>query len=343
MAWTDSRFDRQIRFVHLGAAGQERLEAARVLIVGCGALGGSLAMQLVRSGVGQVVLADRDVVELSNLPRQVLFSETDLGRPKSQAAQAALQKIGGPSRIEAHDVHVDADVLLELAPRAQVILDGTDNLATRYLINDYCVSRHVPWIYGGVVGSSGLVLPVLPGVGACLRCLFPAPAQVGSLESCQTSGVILPAVQLVSSLQAGACLRLLAGKAGGSEPEAPRLTMVDAWSTEVRSVSARRDPACPCCGMREFPFLDAPTENAAVALCGRNTVQVRPQSKSQTDLARLAERVRAIASAVRVHSGVLEFQVEEFHLRVFPDGRALIEGTEDPARARAVYDRYVGS
>ena len=343
MAWIDSRFDRQVRFAPLGADGQARLEAARVLIVGCGALGGSLALQLVRSGVGQIVLADRDVVELSNLPRQVLFYDTDVGTPKAQAASQTLQRIGGPSRIEAHDVHVDADVLIDLAQGAHLILDGTDNLASRYLINDYCVSRQVPWIYGGVVGSSGLVLAVIPGAGACLRCLFPAPPEAGSLETCQTSGVILPAVQLVASLQAGACLRLLARSGQDRELEPPSLIMVDAWSGELRCVGASRDPACPCCGQRTFPFLDAPTENAAVALCGRNTVQVRPGHKSRTDLVRLAQRVQQFSRSQRAHPGVLEFEVEEFRLRVFPDGRALIEGTEDPARARAVYDRYVGS
>ncbi len=202
-----SRFDRQARYAPIGEAGQARLEAASVLIVGCGALGGSSALNLVRSGIGRVVLVDRDVVELSNLPRQVLFEERHVGRSKVDAALETLTRIGGPSRVETHAVHVDADNLAELAQGCDLLLDGTDNLATRYLVNDYCVERGVPWIYGGVVGAAGLVMPIHPGQSACLRCIFPEPPPPGALPTCDTAGVILPAVAANAAVQFAAALR----------------------------------------------------------------------------------------------------------------------------------------
>jgi adenylyltransferase/sulfurtransferase len=340
----DPRFDRQERFAPLGVEGQRRLEGARVLIVGCGALGGSLAQTLARCGVGTLVLADRDVVELSNLPRQVLFEQRHLGRSKAAAARESLERVGGPTRVEAHALHVDADNVEELVEGCDLVLDGTDNLATRYLVNDLCVERGLPWVYGGVVGASGLVLPVLPGRGACLRCLFPDPAPPGSLPTCDTAGVILPAVAAVAAFQAGAALHLLAADGSARAAFSPHLLDVDAWSGQARRLPAPADPDCPCCGRREFPFLLEPVERSAVSLCGRNTVQVRPQHDGpRADLARLAERVRPQASALSLDEHLLAFTVEDVRFTLFPDGRALIEGTQDVDRARALYDRWIGA
>lgn len=345
MSAGDGRFDRQERFARLGAAGQARLQDSSVLLVGCGALGGSLAQTLVRCGVGRLVLADRDVVELSNLPRQVLFEDDQLGRSKARAAQQTLARIGGPTRVEAQAVHVDAENIEQLAEGCDLLLDGTDNLATRYLINDLCVESSRPWIYGGVVGASGLVLPVLPGRGACLRCLFPDPAPPGSLATCDTAGVILPAVALVAACQSAAALRWLSSDAEGRAAMQPYLLDLDAWSGGLRRMSAPRDPECPCCARREFPFLFEPVERSAVALCGRNTVQVRPQAgaAARADLARLAARVAPSASRLTRDETLLAFEVESLRFTVFPDGRALIEGTEDTDRARAAYDRWIGA
>jgi molybdopterin/thiamine biosynthesis adenylyltransferase len=341
----DGRFDRQERFAHLGREGQARLERSAVLLVGAGALGGSLAQTLVRCGVGRVVLADRDVVELSNLPRQVLFEEAHLGRPKAWAAREALARIGGPTRVEAHAVHVDADNVEELARDVDLLLDGTDNLATRYLINDLCVESGRAWIYGGVVGASGLVMPVVPQRGACLRCLFPQPAPPGALATCDTAGVVLPAVALVAACQSAAALRWLSSDAAGRERFEPYLLDLDAWSGHLRRLPAPRDPDCPCCARREFPFLFEPVERGAVALCGRRTVQVRPRSgaAARADLERLAARVAPAVERLLRDEALLAFDVEGLRFTVFADGRALIEGTEDVDRARAAYDRWVGA
>ena len=341
---TDPRFDRQVRFAPLGAAGQERLQAARVLLVGSGALGGVLAQTLVRAGVGTLVLCDRDVVELSNLPRQVLFEErhAKAQTPKALAAQAALVRIGGPSTVEAHAVHVEATNLADLAQGADLILDGTDNLTTRYLINDHAVKTGTPWVYGGVVSSGGLVLPVLPGKGACLRCVFPDPPPPGSLPTCDSAGVILPAVGAIASLQAGAALRILSGDTDFT----PRMTQLDVWSGALLTLEAPRRADCPACGQRSFEFLDAPAAREPVVFCGRNAVQISPQAsagQARPDFAALAARLAPLADEVQELGVMLRAKVEGATLTLFPDGRALVEGTTEIDRARALYDRYLGS
>ena len=333
------RFDRQVRFAPLGRAGQQRLADARVLLVGTGALGGFSAQLLHRAGVGTLVLADRDVVEESNLPRQVLFEEAHAraASPKALAAAEVLERAGGPTRVEAHAVHVDADNLPALAAECDLVLDGSDNLPTRYLINDYCVREGLPWVYAGVVGSAGLLLPVHPGHGPCLRCLFRDPPPPGTLPTCDTAGVIAPAVGAIASLQAGLALRLLVDPEGLE----PALVELDAWSGELRRLGAQRDPACPTCGAGEFPYLESPTTGEAVILCGRRTVQIRGRGK--VDLERLGERLQVAGVEFMRLGDILRFGVEETRATLFPDGRVLFEGTEDTQRALALYDRYIGS
>ncbi|MBK7644159.1 MAG: ThiF family adenylyltransferase [Planctomycetes bacterium] len=333
------RFERQTRFAPLGKQGQARLCDSRVLLVGCGALGGALAQSLVRSGVGELVLVDRDLVEESNLPRQVLFEERHAreSTPKVQAAAETLARIGGPTALELHATHLDESNAEELSEDCDLVLDGTDNLATRYLLNDLAVQSSTPWIYGGVVGSGGLVLAVLPGKGPCLRCLFPEPAPQGSLETCETAGVLQPAVALVAALQAGLALRLLAGP----PLEKTQLFELDAWEPRTRALTIERDPNCPCCSKRDFPFLNDAQPHRAVRLCGRNTVQVRG-ARGETDLAGLERSLAGVARSLQRNELLLRFEVDEGRITVFPDGRALVEGTEDVGRALALYDRYLG-
>ncbi len=340
------RFDRQRRFAPIGEAGQQRIEASGVLVVGCGALGGSLAQAMQRAGVGRLVIVDRDLVEFSNLPRQVLFEERHAleASPKAFAARETLQRAGGPTRIEAHALHVDPAALPELAQGIDLVLDGTDNLSTRYLLNDFCVEQQIPWIYGGVVGSHGLVLPVLPRLtppGACLRCLFPEPPPAQSLDTCESAGVILPAVSAVAALQAACALRWLSADAAARATTPPTLVQLDVWTLEFLTLRAGRMADCPCCVRREFPFLQEPAARGAVVLCGRNTVQVR--GVGRVDVARVRRVVSAHSSSVILAGPLLRFDVEGLRVTLFPDGRALIDGTDDAGRARAVYDRYVGT
>ncbi|MFN0243678.1 MAG: ThiF family adenylyltransferase [Planctomycetota bacterium] len=331
------RFERQTRFAPLGLAGQRRLESSRVLLVGCGALGGALAQSLVRSGVGELVLADRDVVDVSNLPRQVLFDERHAreGALKVAAAAETLARIGGPTRVTPHAVDVDVETLPDLAAGVDLVLDGTDNMATRYLINDYCVAHGVPWIYAGVVGAHGLVLFVRPG-SACLRCVFPTPPPPGALATCETGGVVQPAVAMVAALSAAQALRALAGDTTFE----PGLLELDAWNATLRSLRVERDPQCPCCGARVFPFLEAPLVQDAVRLCGRDAVQVRGRA---VPLAELARSIAGVARRVQQNELCVRFEVESQRITVFAGGRALVEGTSDLGRARALYRRYVGA
>jgi adenylyltransferase/sulfurtransferase len=335
-----ARFERQTRFAPLGRAGQERLGSRSALLVGVGALGGALAQSLVRSGIGRLVLVDRDFVELTNLPRQVLFDERHArdGLLKVDAARESLARIGGPTQLETHAEHLDADNLPTLARDADVLVDGTDNLSTRYLLNDYAVERGVPWIYGGVVGSHGLALAVLPGRGPCLRCLFPEPAPPGVLPTCDTAGVLQPAVAAVAALQAGLALRALVAP----EHLVPKLLDVDVWDGAVRAFSVARDPACPCCAERRFPFLHEPVTDRAVLLCGRNTVQVRG-TRARPDLAAVAQQLAPVARGIQRSGALLRFEVEGRRVTLFADGRALIEGLDDTGQALALYDRYVGT
>ncbi|QDU85117.1 Molybdopterin-synthase adenylyltransferase [Planctomycetes bacterium Pla163] len=377
------RFDRQTRFAPLGEAGQARLASARVLVVGCGALGGALAQSLHRSGVGALVLVDRDVVELSNLPRQVLFDLEHARRrvPKVDAARETLERAGGPTRIETHATHLGARELGRLGRTADLILDGTDNLATRYLINDYAVKRRQPWIYGGVVGGSGLVLAVVPG-GPCLRCLFPDPPPPGSLATCDSAGVVQPAVAAVAALQAGTALRLLTASpdtsasgpgaaesgahvaGGGSGARGPepgpvdmgtprahdgrtldgtgRLLEVDAWNGSVRQLDLTRDPHCPCCGQRRFDFLTQSLARGPEVLCGRNAVEVPGTVGTRLDTEAVVRRLDSSSASTLERSGdLLRFRTDGLTVTLFADGRALVEGTEDVERARAVCDRLL--
>ena len=323
------RFERQARFAPLGAEGQARLAQRRVLLVGCGALGGVLAQWLTRAGVGELILVDRDVVEETNLPRQVLFTaeHAATGAPKVSAAAETLGLIGGPTQLIPHAVHLNADRLLELGANVDLILDGTDNMATRYLVNDYAVREGIPWIYAGVVSSGGLVLAIQPGVGPCLRCVFPDPPPPGALPTCDTAGVIGPAVGAIASMQAGLALRQLAGE----EPPTPALIDLDVWSGSVRRLPVPRAPQCPCCVAGDLEFLEGATADEAPAGAPAPVADL------------VAANLRSAGIEVRQAGPLLRFTAEGHRVTLFPDGRALVEGTEDTSRARAVVARWVGA
>jgi adenylyltransferase/sulfurtransferase len=333
------RFERQVRFAPFGRTGQANLVSARVLVVGCGALGGVLAEIFFRAGVGELVLVDRDVVELSNLPRQVLFQERHAraGTPKALAARETLEAIGGPTRVVAHVRHLEARNLELVASDVDLVLDGTDNLPTRYLLNDYCVQHSLPWVYAGVVGSAGLVLPVLPGKGACLACVFPAPPPEDALATCESAGVLLPAVAAVAAFAAGLGLRLLARP---DSPPEPALVELDTWNGSARRLSAPRDPECRVCARREFTWLHRSGEEA-LALCGRNTVQI-PARGARRPLAQVARTLAPAASEVQLSSELLRFLFEGCRVSLFDDGRGLVEGTSDVTRAAELFARALG-
>ena len=353
----DGRFDRQVRFAELGPEGQARLAGARAAIVGCGALGGAMAQWLHRAGVGRLTLVDRDVVEVSNLPRQVLFDESHAraGAPKAEAAAETLARAGGPTVLAAHTEQLDASNVARLLGDCDCVLDGTDNLATRYLLNDHALESGKPYVYAGVVGSHGVVFPVLPHRGPCLRCLFPEPPPPGSLPTCDTAGVLGPAVGLVAAWAAGRALRLLASGDPLAAVE-PTWVELDPWKATARTTAPPRAADCPACA-GERRFLHAPASEAVV-LCGRNAVQL-PPPREAPDLEELERRWRGGREEVLRARSFLRWNARrpaasppeahpanggrELSLTLFRDGRALVEGTQDEGRARALYDRLVGA
>ena len=339
----DSRYSRQSRFTPVGERGQERIRRSAVVIVGCGALGTVTAELLTRAGVGRLRIVDRDFVELSNLQRQFLFEESDAaeGLPKAVAAVRRLARMNSEVELQpvvADLVPANAEELLE---DADLILDGTDNFETRFLINDAAVSTSRPWIYAAAVGSYGLKFAILPGRTACLRCIYPEPPQ-GAQPTCETEGVLGPLTAAIASLAAADALKILAsGAEADTDKVAARLTTVDVWTGAIRQIATpARDPECPCCGRREFVYLDG-SRRAPISLCGRNAVQIHERLRP-VNLSELAQRLSAIAP-VRANEFALRASLDPYELTVFPDGRAIIKGTTDPGIARSLYARYVGA
>jgi len=348
-----TRYHRQQLLPQVGPAGQARLAAARVLLVGCGALGTTLADLVVRAGVGFLRIADRDVVELTNLQRQVLFDESDArqGAPKAVAAARRLAAINADVTIEPHVVDVHAANLPDLAglegagPPCDLLLDGTDNVETRYLLNDLAVKHAIPWVYGACVGTEGRVMGVLPGTTACLRCIYPAPPAVGEFATCDTAGVLGPAAAVVAATQAALALRLLIDR---TTPE--HLLTFDLWAGRFHAVPTTdvRSPDCPCCGQRRFEFLNAPLGPGLTTLCGRNAVQIRtlnPTRAAPLDLSALAGRLKP-SGQVESTRYLVRCHLHEpagLSLTVFADGRILVHGTNNPNTARSVAARFVGA
>jgi adenylyltransferase/sulfurtransferase len=325
-------------FAGLGEEGQERLLRAHAAIVGCGALGSFQAAALARAGVGRLSIIDRDYVEASNLQRQWLFEESDAaeGIPKAVAAERRLARINSAVQVRGVVADLTPANIDELLGEAQAILDGTDNFETRYLLNDYALSRGIPWIYGAAVGSYGLTMPVIPGRTACLRCVYPDPPS-GAQPTCETAGVLNSIIAVIGALQTADALKILAGRL---ESVHARLTTVDVWEGGIRQIEQPApDPDCPACGARDFVYLEG-LRRAPVSLCGRNAVQIHERARP-LDLARLMAALRPLGE-VRANEFALRFLTGPYEMTIFPDGRAIIKGTTDIGLARSLYARYVG-
>lgn len=345
------RYHRQMLLPGVGEEGQRRLLESRALIVGCGALGTVIADLLTRAGVGTLTIVDRDVVEATNLQRQTLFDEKDAaeGVPKAEAAARKLRAINSGVRIEA--------VVADFGPRTAekiarggrgempgVIVDGTDNFQTRYLLNDLAVARGVPYIYGGAVGTAGMSMTIVPGRTPCLRCIFPDLPAPGSTPTCDTAGVLGPATAMVGAYEAAEAIKVLLGR---MEALSRGLVQFDLWGGGPRRIDlGEARPDCPCCGQRTFPFLDGSIAARATVLCGRDSVQVNPSPesiRSRLDLETLAQRLAEHGSFEATRLLVRgRLREEGLELTVFPDARAIIRGTTEPGIAMAVYARYVG-
>ena len=336
------RYSRQTRYPPLGIAGQERLAAARVAVAGCGALGGVVAMALARAGVGHLRLIDRDVPEPSNLPRQVLFDESDVaaGLPKAVAAANALTRINSTIEVQAVVADITPATAMDLLAGVDLIVDGMDTFEARFLINEVACLRSIPWVHGGAIGAEGRVLAIVPGRTACLRCLIPEPPAVGAVPTCDTAGIIGPAALVVGAVEAAEALKLLVN----ADATIGHMLVFDLWTATWRTVDLAPLAAggCPTCRHADHPWLEGRLICRATPLCGRDAVQV-PSAGGPVDLAAVAERL-AVVGPVAANRWIVRADVEQgIQLSVFADGRAIVSGTREESRARAIVARYLGA
>lgn len=334
------RYARQVLFSGIGEAGQKRISGAVILIVGCGALGSNQANLMVRAGVGGVKIVDRDYVELSNLQRQVLFDETDVEKrlPKAVAAKEKLKRINTDVRIEALIRDVSHRNIETLTDGVDLVLDATDNMETRYLINDACVKHRIPWIYGGVIGATGMTMDIIPGRTACLRCLSDTPPAPGTTPTCETEGVLGGIPAMIAAIQATEALKILVGH----RPTGGNLIHIDLWENEYNRFQVNRHPDCPACVGKSFDFLKGESVSEAFSLCGRNAVQITAAGEKRLDLEKLKARLATLGE-VFDNGYFLTFKVDSHELIIFPDARTIIKGTSDEAVARTLFAKYVGN
>jgi molybdopterin/thiamine biosynthesis adenylyltransferase len=335
----DERYSRQILFQGIGAEGQKSLATARVAVVGCGATGSAVSSLLARAGVGTIRIIDRDYVEASNLQRQTLFDEADAREslPKAIAAARRIAAFNSQIVVEPEVADLTPENIDSLLEGAELILDGTDNFETRYLVNDYALKAGVPWIYAAAVGSYGVTLNVIPGATACLACLFPDSPQ-GIVETCETAGVLNSAVNLVASIEAAEALKFLVGT---TEKVRRTLLSWDVWTNERAEIKAGKPRlGCRACGERDFIHLEG-EGRPHITLCGRNSVQIHERHRP-VDFGEMSERLKPHGT-VRHNDFVLKFWRDPYEMTLFSDGRAIIKGTTDTGVARSLYARFVGS
>jgi adenylyltransferase/sulfurtransferase len=335
----ENRYSRQILFPGIGPLGQQKLAAAGVVVVGCGATGACVSGLLARAGVGRIRILDRDYVEPGNLQRQVLFDEADAAEslPKAIAAARKIAAFNSEVSVDPKVADLTPENAPDLLAGADLILDATDNFETRYLINDFAVKNGVPWIYAAAVASYGVTMNVLPGETACLACIFPAPPR-GTVETCDTAGILNAAVNLIGSIETGEALKLLVG---ARDKLRRTLLSFDLWTNDRAEIAAGRPrPDCRTCGQREFSHL-AGEARPRITLCGRNSVQIH-EHRRPVDFAEVSARLQA-HGAVKHNNFVLKFWREPYELTLFTDGRAIIKGTTDTGVARSLYARFIGS
>jgi molybdopterin-synthase adenylyltransferase len=336
----NQKYSRQMLFQPLGPEGQQQLRASSAVLVGCGAIGAAAANLLVRAGIGRLRILDRDFVEESNLQRQSLFTEADArdALPKAVAAERALRAINSDVRIEGIVADLTPRNISELLSGFPLILDGTDNFETRFLVNDFAVQSQTPWIYTAAVASYGITWVVLPAKTACLACLLDSSSGSGLEETCDTIGVLGSIVNVMASLEAAEAMKFLSGRQAALHG---RLISCDVWSGRFQSLQPERNPECRVCAQHQFPHLNGEAQ-PHITMCGRDSVQIHERSRS-LDLKALQERLAPTISDVRQNGFLLRFRVPPYEMTVFNDGRAILKGTKDPAVARSLYAKYIGT
>lgn len=334
------RYEKQMLFGEIGLEGQKKLLSKKAIIIGCGALGTVIANNLVRSGIGYIKMIDRDYIEISNLQRQILFDEEDIKEnlPKVIAAERKLKRINSDIKIEGIISDVNSTNIESLCEGMDVILDATDNLQTRYLINDISIKLNIPWIYGGVIGSSGMVHTIIPHETPCLRCMFPEIPPIGSTETCDTAGVLNSITSIVASMESMEAIKILLEK---QSSVIKGLQYMDIWSNDFETIDMNLNKDCKACGNNSFEFLERSTDEA-VYLCGKNSIQINPLQKgiSAEDI---INRLKSLNIDVKQNVYFIKFNIEDVQVTLFYDGRAILKNTDDIKRAMSLYARYIGN
>ena len=342
-----NRYGKQIRFPGLGIEAQKKIAQSRAVVIGCGALGSVSSNLLARSGVGQLVLIDRDFVELDNLQRQVIYNEKDVGMPKAVVAEARLREANSTIDITSQVTDVNfqniEQLLTDEDSRPTVVLDGTDNFETRFLINDACVKHSIPWIYAGCLGAEGQSMTIVPGETPCLHCLMmDGPPPPGTTATCDSGGILSTIINVMSAIQVNEALKILAGLPDKTNR---KLSVFDLWNNRMNSIdisSLREKVECPCCKLKSFDWLAGKHGSQPTILCGRNAVQVSYPDRKTVDLSQIATRLQALGD-VEANPFLVRFQIEPYTLTIFQDGRAIVNGTEDISVAKKLYAQYVGA
>ena len=337
------RYSRQILFQHIDEDRQKKLIDSTVLLIGCGALGTVSSSYLVRAGIGQLRIIDRDFIEENNLQRQILFDEDDIleNVPKAIAAQKKLQRINPNIKVEGFVTDINYSNIEELTKDVDIIIDGTDNFETRFLVNDYCVKNSIPWVYGACIGSRGVVMNIIPSMTPCLRCVFETMPQMGSFPTCDTAGVIGPIAGIIASFQVTEAIKILTGNYDSVNKN---LLEIDVWETNFRQIdiSELKDTNnCPTCKLYNYEFLKAEAGIMTTLLCGKNAIQVMSRNIGNIDLRHLERRLGSIAD-ISCNDFMLKFNIKDHAFTVFPDGRAIITGTADTRIAKSLYSKYLG-
>jgi molybdopterin/thiamine biosynthesis adenylyltransferase len=334
-----NRYSRQTILQNIGEEGQDKLTKSSVAVVGCGALGTVAANNLARAGVGKIIIIDRDFVELNNLQRQMLFDEDDVDEPKAIAASRRLEKINSDIEIEPVVKDLNHTNVEDILGRADLVLDGTDNILTRMLVNDVCDKQEKPWIYTGAIGTSGMTMNILPDK-ACMRCLYPTIPKIGSLPTCDTMGVLNTITVIMGSMETTEALKILMGNVTDGTDSSLRI--YDAWSNSFDEVLVRKNGECPCCVEKNYEYLETEDREVITSLCGRNAIQITPADPKELSLDEMAEKLEPLGE-VKNAPFILIFKTEKEEISLFKDGRAIIKGTNDEKVARSVYARYIGT
>ena len=332
-----NRYARQVILKEIGNEGQKILKDSSVLVVGCGALGSAAGDHLARAGIGRISILDRDVVEIENLQRQILFDEDDIGTPKALTAQEKLKKINTELEFEGIVEDLNPSNAESLMGNVDLVIDGTDNMETRYLINDVCVKRKIPWIYGGAVSTYGMSMNIVPGKTACLVCAFPSIPRAGSLPTCDTVGVLNTVPSIIASIQTSEAMKILLSKKFSRE-----LLIYNVWTHDFQLIKIKRNTDCTCCAGKVFDYLASEKGKGTSVLCGRDSVQIMPAVSTEISLESLAERLKNVGD-VKLSPVHLTFKGDEVVISVFKDGRAIVKGTDDETLARSLYAKYIGN